>query len=88
MVRVDYVFVVVKVGKKKNSYRLCKKKPKLDQTEFAYKLRIQLNEEDWFDRIMEVEMEMPNPPNLPKAEVAPTMVEKDTAYKVMDRLTE
>lgn len=88
MFRFDDVYVVVKVGRKKNSFRLCKKKPKLEQTEFAYKLQIKLKEEDWFDRIAEVEMAMPKPPNLPKLEIAPIMVEKDTPTKVMDRLTE
>lgn len=85
-VRFDNIYIVVKVGRRINSYRLCKRRPKLEQNEFAYDLHITLNTFDWFDRIQEVEMEMPHPPNLPKPEVVGVLVEKDTPTKVMDRL--
>ena len=84
--RTDYIYVVVRVGRKSNSYRLCKKSPKLDQNEFAYRLKIALDTDDWFDRIQEVEMAQPHPPNIPKPETIELLIEKDTPTKVMDRL--
>ena len=86
MMRWDDIYVVVRVGKKSNSYRLCKRKPKLEQNEFAYKLKITLDLKDWFDRIQEMEMAQPHPPNIPKPETIELLIEKDTPTKVMDRL--
>ena len=83
----DTVFIVVTVQKRQNSYRLCKRKPKLNQNEFAYQLDIKLDKGEWFDRIAEVEVPIMHPPQLPQLGLA-VHVEQDTPSQVLERMTQ
>lgn len=85
-VRSDWIYVIVTVGRRKNSYRIRVRPPdRLKQNEFAYKMHIEVDEDDWMDRVKEVEIPIVQPPNLPKPDIS-IIVEKETPLKVLDRL--
>lgn len=83
----DYVWVVATVGRRKNSYALRVREPKtLAPNQFAYRLRIPFDREQWQDRIAEVELTEVEPPKLPEPQTIETLVEKDTPQRVLDSL--
>jgi len=86
--RIEYIYLVVTVLKTKFSYRIRKitRELKLAPNEFALKIKVSINKDDWFKRIMEVDVGKIVPPSLPKPEVLEIIVEKDTPQKVIDRL--
>lgn len=83
--RVDWIFLIVKVLKTKNSYRLKKLRPdRLEPNEICYAFRFKLNLKEWLERIEETEITI-SPPSLqnPEGEVT---IEKATSQKVIDRM--
>ena len=87
MVITDTIYIVVTVGRRKNSYDLRVRQPKsLAQNQFAYKLRIPVDKNDWYDRVKEVFMGQCVPPRLPVPDDSEVLVEKDTPQKVLDRM--
>lgn len=82
----DEVWVIATVGRARNSYKLLKFEPKnLAPNQFAYKLKIPFDREEWKSRITEVELAVVKPPRLPKPEIT-EKVEKDTPQKILDTL--
>lgn len=84
--RQDVVYLVVTVNKRANAYALRVTKPtSLAQNQYAYAVRIDTDERDWMDRIIEV-----HPPKVTPPEVgswsSSAIVEKDTPTKVLERL--
>jgi len=83
---VDEIWVIATVGRRRNSYALRVREPKaLGPNQFAYKLRIPFDREEWKSRITEVELAVVKPPRLPKPEIT-EKVEKDTPQKILDTL--
>lgn len=92
MMRDDVIFLVVTVGARANSYTLKKKaynwrEPKLKQNQYAYRIHIKTNEEDWKDRIADVSPSQVKPPELAVISKE-TIVGKDTPTRVMERLSQ
>jgi hypothetical protein len=86
-VEYDYIWIIVTVGRRKNSYDLRVREPKsLQQNQFAYRLKIPFDRNAWFDRIEEVDMITVDPPAFPKPDITATIVEPPTAQKVLDTL--
>ena len=83
--RRDILYVVVTIGVRANKYRVITRKPKLHQNEFAYKLNITVNLDEWKERIKEVNMTPPRPPEIPAISYE-LEIDKSTPDKVMDRL--
>ncbi len=84
--RRDTLFVVVTVGRKKNSYSLRMKLPKLTQNQFAYRLHISTDEEEWKKRVQDVELDKVKPANLSDFFKAQGFTDDDSETKVMKRL--
>lgn len=83
--RKDDIYVVVTIGARANKYRVITRKPKLHQNEFAYKLHITVNLNEWEERIKEVAMIPPRPPEIPDFKVE-TEIALSTPVQVMNRL--
>ena len=84
--RMDYIYIVVTVNRRRNSYALKMRYPRLDQNQFAYRFKIETDEKEWQKRIKEVELEKVEPPHLPDPKVIEFLVEKDTPQKVLERM--
>lgn len=83
----DYIWIIVTVGRRKNTYDVRVREPKsLQQNQFAYHLKIPFDRDAWFDRIEEVDMITVDPPTFAKPELIQTRAEPDTAQKVLDAL--
>jgi hypothetical protein len=85
--RVDTIFIVVTVLKSRNDYRLRKFKPKtLAPNEFCYAFRITIDKKAWFNRVAEIDLGKPRPPEFPKARDIRLIIAKATAQQALDRL--
>lgn len=85
--RTNWIYIIVTVGRIRNSYKLCKREPKsLAGNQFAYYLRIETDEDDWIGRIQRVELARVAPRALPVLSEIKTLVGKTEDEKVIDRL--
>ena len=83
--RTDWIYLIVKVLKTKNTYRLRKFRPDiLEPNEICYAFKFNLDPKEWLERIQETEITI-SPPSLqnPEGEVS---IEKSTSQKVVDRM--
>lgn len=85
--RRDQVFIVVTILKTKNTYELKMKKPALGPNQFAYRVEINVDPSEWFNRIADVSMPKVSPPEAYKIDVVGADIGKSNAENVMDRLT-
>lgn len=84
--RQDWVYLVVTVLKIKNSFRLKKFKPKrLAPNEFCYSFLIEIDEDEWLNRIEEIQLEPIHPPEMTRPEIS-LMISKETSEIVLDKL--
>lgn len=88
MRRIDHVYLIATIGKKRNSYRLLMRVPKtLAANEVCYNFQVDVETDDWFKRIQEISLGVVKPPNFPGMTLTKITIEKDTPFKVIDRLT-
>ena len=91
--REDVIFVIVTVGVRSNTYALRKlaygwKETKLKQNQYAYKLTIRTDAEEWKERIEEVKLDQVHPPEKTSLISKGFIVDKDTPTKVLDRMSQ
>jgi len=84
--RKDEVWIVVTILKTKNTYNLRMKKPALAPNQFAYRVEINVDPKEWFNRIADVIMPRVSPPEAYRIDVAGIDVGKSNAEQVMERL--
>lgn len=87
MIRADTVYLVITVLKTKNSYELKIRKPTLAPNQVAYKIHLNLNTEEWFDRITDTSPITIKPPKTTALLFSSPEFGQTTGQKVMNRLT-
>jgi len=86
--RAYFVYLIVTIGRKNNSYRICKFKPKhLKLNEFAWYFKISIDKDEWLDRIKEADLGKAEPPNFPECVLESELVEKTEEHEVFERIT-
>ena len=85
-VRRDIIYIRVTINKKRFNYDLLKRRPKsMLPNQFCVDLPFEINEDEWFNRIISIGTIRPVPPQ-PRVTQVDTWVDKDTPDKVLDKI--
>lgn len=87
MTRYETVYLIVTILKTKNTFKLRKFLPKsLAANEVALKFKLELDTNEWFKRVKEVQLGKISPPEILQARDMSIIIRKSTPNLVMDRL--
>ena len=85
-IRNQWVYLVVTILRTKNSYRLKMFEPKLKTNEFCYRIKVSVDEQEWFKRIEELDVGKISPPELSKLDNMQVIMAPATSAVVLNRL--
>ena len=86
-IRRDNIYLVITIGKRANSYYLRKRVPKLNANQIALKIPVEIDTDQWLDRILPLTAPLrPKPPDLPEPKNLELTIGKTDGELVRDRM--
>lgn len=84
---IHWRYIIATVGIRTCRFRLCTRRPKhLKPNEFAYRLKVDVNIDQWKDRVIEANLPKVSPPKFPGATVMVDGVGQTDAERTLQRL--